>query len=195
MYTSGRSSEAEAAYRDALALWTQLADAFPAVAQYQNGLAGTLVNLAMVHNQRREFAAALQFLEQARPHHQAALKASPKNSTCRLFYRNNLRTLAQSQRGLADHVRLAAAAEELARFGYDPANDSYLTACFLCHCATLAGKDARLDEATQGTGPELRRPGTDARAASHARGYKDAAQIEKGPRPRTAARGKSSGSC
>jgi serine/threonine protein kinase/tetratricopeptide (TPR) repeat protein len=182
MYTTGRPKEAEAAYRAALALQKKLVAELPTVAEYQNDLAGTLVNLAMVHNQRREFAAALPFLEQARPHHQAALKASPRSPTYRQFYRNNLETRAQSQQGLADHARLAPAADELARFGYDPANDTYLAACFLARCVTLAGKDAQLDEARR---KELAKDYADRALTllqqAVARGFKNIAQLKREP--------------
>jgi serine/threonine protein kinase/tetratricopeptide (TPR) repeat protein len=182
LYTAGRSKEAEAAYRDALALRQQLADQSPKVADYQNELAGTLVNLGMVHNQRREFAAAIPFLERAVPHHQAALKAAPTNRTYRQFYRNNLRTLAQSQLGLADHARLAGTADELARFGYDPTNDTYLAACFLSRCVALAERDAQLDEARRkGLAESYAGKALALLLRAAARGYRDAARLKKDP--------------
>jgi tetratricopeptide (TPR) repeat protein len=178
LYTTGRLKEAEAAYRDALPLQEKLAADFPNVQDYQNGLAGTLVNLGMVHHQRREYAAAVPFLEQARPHHQAALKASPKDRTYRLFYHNNLSTLTGSHLHLGDHARLATTAEELARFRYDPANDTYKAGCLLCRCATLAEKDPRLDEAKR---KEFARRYADQALAllrrAVSRGYKNAAEM------------------
>ena len=74
------------------------------------------------------------------------MKVRPKNSSYRLFYRNNVWTLAQSYLGLGDHARIAASADEMARFAYDPPNDNYLAACFLSRCVPLADKDAKLDE-------------------------------------------------
>src|SRR5262249_29702394 len=64
--------DAEAVYRDARTIQKQLVTDFPKVPDYQNDLAGTLVNLARLHRQRREFDAAVALLEEARPHHQAA---------------------------------------------------------------------------------------------------------------------------
>ena len=145
-FTSGRASEAEEPYRDALKVWEQLVAEYDSVPDYRNGLAGALVNLAMVYNQRRDFAAAVPFLEKAQPHHEAAIKARPKNGTYRLFKRNNLQTLAQSYLGLGDHARMATTADEMARFGYDPPNDTYIAACFLSRCISLAEKDAKLAE-------------------------------------------------
>jgi hypothetical protein len=180
MLTTGRLKEAEAAYRDALPLWEQLVAESPAVHDYRNSLAGALVNLGMVQNQRREHAAAVPFLEKARPHHQAALKASPKNRTYGLFYHNNLYTLAESHLHLGDHVRLAATAEELARCGYDPANETYRAAADLCHCGALADKDAGLAEAER---KELANRYADRALAmlrqAVARGYTNAAHMRQ----------------
>src|SRR5262249_11766289 len=144
---TNRPEEAEAAYREALALQKQLAADFPTVSDYRNELAFTLANLGILHLQRGEYAAALSLTEQGRPHHLAALKASPRNTTYRRGYRNHLMVVAESHLGLADWARLATTADELGRFGYDPANDSYYAASFLCHCARLADKDAQLAEA------------------------------------------------
>src|SRR5262249_35503169 len=142
-----RPKDAESAWRDALAHRERLAADFPAVPDYQNELAGTLGKLAMLANQRREFTAALSLLEKAGPHHQTALKARPQNPTYRQYYRNNLQTRAGSYLGLADRARLASTADELARFGYDPANDTYMAACMLCSCGRLASGDIQLAEA------------------------------------------------
>jgi serine/threonine protein kinase/tetratricopeptide (TPR) repeat protein len=181
-YVTGRPNEAEPAWREALTIGKKLAADCPTVSAYQNSLAGTLVNLALLHNQRREFAAALSLLEQARPHHQAALKASPKNPTYRLFYRNNLRALASGHVGLADHARAAATADELARFGHDRVAETYRAACYLGRCVTLAGKDARVDEARR---QELAQTYADRALAllrqAVAGGYKDAARMRTEP--------------
>jgi serine/threonine protein kinase/tetratricopeptide (TPR) repeat protein len=142
-----RVKDAEAVYLDARAIQEQLVAELPKVPAYHNDLAGTLVNLASLHRQRGELNAAAALLEKAQPHHQAALKAGPKDPTFRNWYRNNLWNLAACRLLLGDHARLAAVADELARFGFDPANDTYNAACFLSHCVKLAGKDAQLDEA------------------------------------------------
>jgi tetratricopeptide (TPR) repeat protein len=143
--STGRSKEAEALWRDTLAIRKQLAADFPKVPDYQNEVAGSLVNLATLHSARREFAAAVQLLEEARPYHQAALKANDKDRTYRQYYRNNLSTLAGCYQGLAQHAEVATTVEEMARFGYELPNDIYDAAAYLCHCVTLASKDAQLD--------------------------------------------------
>jgi tetratricopeptide (TPR) repeat protein len=174
--------EAIAEYRAAVAIRKQRAADFPAIPNYQNDLAGTLVNLARLHNQRREFTAAVALLEQARPHHQAALKASPKNPIYRQFYRNNLWNLADSCLGVADHARLATTADESALFGFDPANDMYLAARWLCRCVTLADKDAKLAETRR---EELTQSYADRAQVllqqAVERGYKDAAHLKQDP--------------
>src|SRR5262249_42045417 len=121
-------------------------------------------------------------LDEARPHHQAALKANPGHPAYRNYYRNNLWVLADCRLGLADHVRLATTAEELSRFGYDPANDTYNAASYLCCCANLAEKDAELEEARRkeltqgyaGRSMALLRQAVD-------RGFKDAARLRQNP--------------
>jgi serine/threonine protein kinase/tetratricopeptide (TPR) repeat protein len=179
---TNRPKEAESAWRDALALWERLAADRPQAPDYQNGLGGTLRNLATLHNQRREFAAAVPLLERARPHFQAALKASPKNPEFRLGYRDHLLTLAQSRLGLADHARLAATADELAGFGYEPAKDTYAAAGMLARCASLAREGPRLDEAKR---KELALGYADRALAllrqALDRGFKDAAHMKADP--------------
>jgi serine/threonine protein kinase/tetratricopeptide (TPR) repeat protein len=141
---TNRPVEAQSTWQRTRLLRKQLTDECPDVPDYHNDLAGTLGNLATLHNQRREFVAAVPLLEEALPHNQAALKANPRNPVYREFLRNNLQTLAQSYRGLDDHVRLAATAEELAGCGRDAAMDRYIAACILCDCAVLADGDTRL---------------------------------------------------
>ena len=115
-------------------------------------------------------------LEQARAHCQAALKLRPGNTTSRQCCNYALLALAQIHLARGDHARLATAADDLARSGYEPANDAYNAACFLCRCVTLADKDARLDMARR---KELTTGYADRALAllrqAVARGYKDAA--------------------
>jgi tetratricopeptide (TPR) repeat protein len=177
-----RPAEAEAAYRGALGLQKQLAADFPKVASCQNDLAGRLVKLANLNQQRRQFAAAVQLLEQARPHHQAALAADPKNATHRQLHRNSLRVMAECLLGLADHARLATTAEELGGLGYDPATDTYNAACYLCRCVALADKDPQLPETRR---KELAQNYADRALAllrqAIVRGYEDPAHMKKVP--------------
>jgi tetratricopeptide (TPR) repeat protein len=177
----GRPKDAEFAWREALPLRKQLA-ADSKAPDYHNDLAGTLGRLATLHYERREFAAAAALLEEARPHHQAALEAHAKNPLYRQFYHGMLVVLARSQLELPDHARLAATAEELARSGFDPPNDASNAARCLCRCAALAGKDAQLDESRS---KELAQSYADRAMAllrqAVARGYKNAARLKQDP--------------
>jgi hypothetical protein len=116
---------------------------WPKVPEYQDGLAGTLNNLALLRDQRGDFAAATVLFEQARAHHQAALAERPDDPALRQSYRDHLVVLTRSHVGLADYARLATTADELARFGFDPAKDSYTAAGLFCRCMTVADKDTR----------------------------------------------------
>ena len=70
----------------------------------------------------------------------------------------------------------------MARFGYEPANDSYDAAGALARCVALADEDARLDEARR---RELARGYADRGLAllrqAVARGYKNAARVKQDP--------------
>jgi serine/threonine protein kinase/tetratricopeptide (TPR) repeat protein len=177
-----RPKEAEAAWHDAEALQGQLAADLPSVPDYQNDLGRTLWSLAALHSRQCEFAEALSLIERARPRHQAALKASPTSAVYRKGYRDDLTILADSYLGLSDHGRLAATADELAVFAYDPAKDGYDAASLLCRCVTLADKDVQLAE------PQRRELAQNyaGRAVSLlrqavARGYKDATRMRSDP--------------
>jgi serine/threonine protein kinase/tetratricopeptide (TPR) repeat protein len=143
---TNRPKEAHAAYREALALQKQLAADFPAIPDHQNALAATLSNLAILELQSGQFTAGLALLDQAQPHLQAALKASPKKPAYRRCYRNSLLVTAECHANLGDHARVAATADVLARLAYDPAIDTYYAAGYLCHCVKLVDKDTKLDK-------------------------------------------------
>jgi tetratricopeptide (TPR) repeat protein len=177
---TGRPKEAEAAYRDALALRKQLAADFPNQPDMQNDLAGTLVNLAILCNQRREFPAAKKYLTEAQPPHQVALKANPRHPTYRQFYRNNLWTLAQAQAGLLDRAAAVKAAEQIRDLGWDAAGNAYDAACALALCIPIVEKHEKLDAderqaAVQFYGDEAMK------LLRHAvaKGFQDAARMKK----------------
>jgi len=119
-------------------------------------------------------------LEQARSHLLAALEVSSEHPTSRRFYRDNLRLMARCYLDQGDHPRLVPIAEELARFGYDPAKDTYSAASLLGRCMTLADKDSRLVEAKR---RELSQSYADRALAllrqAVERGYKGAAHMKK----------------
>jgi tetratricopeptide (TPR) repeat protein len=176
---TGRLKKAEAAFADALAIEQKLVADFQTVPDYHNDLAGVLGKLARLNRKRRQFADAVALLEQALPHHQTALKANSKHPVYREFYRNYLENLAQNHLELGDHARVAVTADELARFGYDPPEDTYNAACFVCCCVTLVEKDTQLAEARR---KELAQSYADRGMAllrqAVARGFKDTAHVK-----------------
>jgi len=143
---TGRPKEAETAYRDAIAIRKQLAADFHTMPDYENGLAGSLVNLGRLLHQRKDEQGARRFLEQALPHHQAALRANPRNPAYREFFRNNCWHRAEVLAAQGDHAACAATVEEWVQIRYEPANDAYNAACVLAGCVPLAEKDPKLTE-------------------------------------------------
>jgi hypothetical protein len=114
---------------------------------YRNEVAGTLVNLALFNNEAKQWGTARKLLECAAPHHEAALKADPRNVTYRQFYRNNLVVLLQCLPELGDHIAAAQAARKLAELRFQPIGDTYYAACTFARCGPLALKDSGLPEA------------------------------------------------
>jgi serine/threonine-protein kinase len=174
----GRAEEAEAGLREALALRQALADEHPLVADYRNDLAGSLVNLALLLRDRQDLAGARRLLEQAGPHHRAAVTAVPRNPTFRQFYRENLDVLSQTLLGLGDHDAAARAAAVLAANALT-AEDAYNAGCYLATCVGLVGKDPKVAQTRR---PELAKQYAD-RAMAHLRqavekGYRDLAHLQ-----------------
>src|SRR5262249_15653888 len=97
-------------------------------------------------------------------------------------WRDTLKELARSNLDRGDHTWLALTANDLSWWGYDPPNDTYDAACYMCHCVTLAGKDAKLTEPKR---KELAKSYADRTLEmlreAVARGFKDAARMKKDP--------------
>jgi hypothetical protein len=129
---------------------------------------------------RRDYARARRLLEEALPHHRAALKAYPRHPLYRAFLRNNPQILAGVLVHLGAYTEAAAAADRLAAAGSTPAADLYNAACFLSLCAPLAQKDAMLSESRR---KDLARQYGDRAIAllrqAVAKGYKDAAHMKQ----------------
>jgi tetratricopeptide (TPR) repeat protein/tRNA A-37 threonylcarbamoyl transferase component Bud32 len=177
---TGRLQEAEAAYREALAIRKQLAADFPNQPDRRNELACTLVNLANLCNQQRNFAAAKGYLDQAQPHHQAALKANPQHPTYRQFYHDNLMALVQAQAGLLDPAAAVQAAQTLCDLDWGQPDNTYDAARALAMCIPIVEKHEKLDPeqrkaAVQFYGDEAMKLLRDAVA----KGFKDVARMQK----------------
>jgi tetratricopeptide (TPR) repeat protein len=180
LHTTHRSDDAKANWMRALAIWKQLVAAVPRSPDFDNGLAGTLCNLAVLHNEQKEFAAALLLLDQAQPRFKVALAARPEDADFREGYRDYLQALAQTRLGLTEHAAAATITDELVGFGFDPVKDNYIAAGLLSQCARVAGKDMKLTEARR---RELSKSYAD-RAITSLRkamdhGFKDAAKLAK----------------
>src|SRR5205807_2546411 len=114
--SANRLPEAETALGAALSVHRQLAEEFHTLPEYQNDLAGALVDLAQIRMQRNDLQYARQLLEEARPHHEAALKAQPRHPVYRQFYRNNLSILARVSADMGDYrAALAALRDSLSQ--------------------------------------------------------------------------------
>jgi len=175
-----RLPEAEAAYGEALAINKQLVTEFPDVPEYRNDVAGTLFNLASVANRRRDFAAARKLVDEAIPHHLAALQANPRHIDYRSGYRNSLVELTQSCAGLGDRPAALATATKRRDLGWDPAVDAYEAACMLSLCVPVVEKDDKLEAAKRQD--EMQFYADQAMAmllSAVAKGYKDIEHMKK----------------
>jgi hypothetical protein len=175
-------TEAKTAYAAALALLRQLATDFPNQPDLRTKLAGTCVNLAILELGQRNFKAAKNYLEEATPHHEAGLKANPRNPMYRQFYRNNLAELIRTNAGLGDRRGATTAAEKLRDLGWDPPGSAYDAACYLSLCIPIIQRD---EKATQDErDKQMAFYGDEALKmlrAAVAKGYKDAAHMKRDP--------------
>jgi tetratricopeptide (TPR) repeat protein len=178
-----KDKAAEEAYRHALDIQETMVAKRGNIAGHREDAANTYTNLAALYQQRKAPAEALPLLDKARTHLQVALDANAKNPIARRLYQETLIGMARSYSELGDHARLAATADELARFGYAPGKDTYIAASMVSGCIPLVDKDTKLAAAQR---KEL--------AESYAerslkllrqaveRGFTDAARMQKDPR-------------
>jgi serine/threonine-protein kinase len=144
---TGRLQEAETAFTEALTIQKQLAADFADQSDFQNILAVALVNLGGLCNLRGDFQGAKARLEEAFPHHQAALEANPQNPKYRQCFGTNLVKLVQACAGLRDQVAALEAAKKLHDLGWDPPGNAYDAACALALCVPIVKEDQQLDAA------------------------------------------------
>jgi tetratricopeptide (TPR) repeat protein len=167
-----RPAEAEQAYRLALDERKFLVANYPMYSDFQSGLAGLLVNLANLKNYQKEYAAALEYVTQARPHHAAAMQSYPSNREYRQYFRNGLTAECRARIGLGDHAGVVVAADELVRFRYSPVEDAVTAATFVTRCVPLAGEDKVLARHYADRAMILLRQAAEG-------GYKDMAAVER----------------
>src|SRR4029077_6650904 len=106
---TGRLKEAEAAFLDALVLQKQLVADFPARPDFHIELAVTLSNLGDLANNRREYAEACRWLDEALRHNQVALQSNSHHPFYREVLRENRKGMAEARLGLGEHAAAAAA--------------------------------------------------------------------------------------
>jgi hypothetical protein len=139
-----------------------------------------LGRLSLLKSASQDYTSARQLLEDARPHHLAALQVNPKNQFWRDAFSIHLGRVAEVFLDLGDHEKAVAAAEEFSRFECEPAADCYDAACYTARCVSLALKDGRPTEAER----QKLASGYADRAISLLRqavslGFKDAARVKK----------------
>jgi tetratricopeptide (TPR) repeat protein len=139
----GRPKDAEEAYVAAIALIKRLAAEFPDQPDLRNEYAAALGNLAFFHLKLMDYSSARTHLEEARPHHEAALKAGPDNPNYRQFYRNTLVALVQANAGLGDAAAAKQTALKLRDVGWDTPGDAYGAACALAGCIPIIQRNEK----------------------------------------------------
>jgi tetratricopeptide (TPR) repeat protein len=124
----------------------KLAADFPTAADYQNGVGMVLGNLARLSLARKDFALARKLLDNALPHHRAALKAHPQHAAYREAYFKNRWSLAAASIHLGDHAAAVDAANQMVEAAGDPAHDVYSAAGVWGYCVGVAQNDPTLSE-------------------------------------------------
>jgi tetratricopeptide (TPR) repeat protein len=175
-----RHQEAEADFDAALGIYKQMAAVFSNQPDLRNGLACAFANLAIVHRQQGNRAAAKRLLLEGRPHHLASLTANPGHPFYRQSYRNHLKVLTEVHAGLLEKDEAIRTAEARRDLGWDPPADAYDSASFLCGCVRTAAKHYKLDNQQRKESAQFY---TDAAVKllrdAVSKGYKDLAQMTK----------------
>jgi serine/threonine protein kinase len=140
-----RLKEAEQDFDQALSIRKQLVADFPKQPDLRNAVAGNCVNLALLHAQQGNWAAARRLLLEGRPHHLAALKANSRHPDYRQFYRNHLMVLTRVHAELLEQEDAVRTAETHRDLGWNPPADAYDAACFLSRCVPIVAKHDKLD--------------------------------------------------
>ncbi len=140
-----RWPEAPKAFDKAYAIRQRLVTEFPDVADYQCDLGDTLAAGARSEKSRGQWSNARKLVEMAIGHHLAAFKANDKNARYKNGLYHDYNTLAECLVELGEHRDAVKAAAELPKL-YPTGNHAQFTAArLIAFCATLAGKDARLN--------------------------------------------------
>jgi tetratricopeptide (TPR) repeat protein len=141
----GRLQEAEKDFDLAVSIFQRLAADFPNQPDLQNELATTCFNLAFLHQQQGNWAAAKRVLLEGRPHHLTALRANPRNPIYRQFYRNHLGLLIMVHAGLLEQNDAIRTADSCRDLGWNAPADAYDAACSLSQCIPIVARHDKLD--------------------------------------------------
>jgi tetratricopeptide (TPR) repeat protein len=176
---NGRLDDADGVSRDAIPVLKELQAEFPNVPDYANQLAVAMDNRARVLAGREQFSQARELLEGAAHHHQAALKANPRNPIYRQLFIPNRGLLVCTLAALGDHSKAGKIAEQLATVDIATATDAYQAACFLAQCVSVANKDTKLpQDKRQGLADSYADRALALLRLAVSKGYKDAAHLK-----------------
>jgi tetratricopeptide (TPR) repeat protein len=145
----GRIGEAEANFRESVALFEKLGAAAPGTPHYGAELAMVQRSLADLLIDRGELAQALALLEKGRPLINAAVSANPRDSRYFDMLRENLVATARCRSLQGDLPAALAAAEQIGRLASNPSLGAYVEARALARCVPLVKNDATRPEATR----------------------------------------------
>lgn len=143
---SGKKTEADAAFKESLALLEKLTAEAPSAAPYQFYLGYVLGDLAKERIAAKQPEEARPYWERALVADRAALAADPKNPTFREGLRGHLVAQAETLIALGNHRDASRTVEESLRAGNDLAGTRSEAARVLARCAAVAGADASLPE-------------------------------------------------
>jgi len=118
----------------------------PHDADYENNLASVLARAAAVAVGQKDYAAARKFLDQAWPHHRAALAMDASNSRYCSSFRSSILLSGDLQIQVGRYADAAVTADELQKAAVDAAVDYYNAACLLARSAMLALVDPERSE-------------------------------------------------
>ncbi len=176
----GRPKDAERAYLEALAIQKQRVADSPNVPGIRYETALLLDNIAMLLNEGSDFAQARHWLEEAMPHHQAALQTTPKSPSYRELFRKHLAVLVESCAGLGDEAAALQAASQLRDLDWDRAVDAVRAADALANCVPVVRKNKQVSEAERAKSVQFYADQAMAMLREAvANGYKDVAQMKQ----------------
>jgi tetratricopeptide (TPR) repeat protein len=139
-----QGEDREKVLREIVAMWQPLVKDYPRAADYANGLALALHDLAVTYGNRKNSAEARDLVLQAIHHQRTAVELAPHQANFRKVLADHYRGLAAASIDLHDHAAATAAVEEAIKI--DPADwyGYYRGGMIYTECADLAHSDDQL---------------------------------------------------